>query len=97
MKKNDVFTFTAPNGAEVTGVVVLECPCYEDMEGHWEQYIIYAQNRIAFWNFNTDFPDRNRLGGILIDYAILPDYDKMLEKIERSNRVLDTFSPDDYV
>lgn len=79
MEKNDIFEFTAPNGAEVTAVVVLECPSYEDFEGRWNQYIIYAQNRLVFYNYNEDTHER-RIGGILVDYAILPDYDKLLER-----------------
>lgn len=69
MKKNDVFTFTAPNGVEVTAVVIIEWPV--------DTPIIYAQNRIAFFNCAE-----NHIGGVLVDYAILPDYDRMLENYQ---------------
>lgn len=66
MKKNEIFTFTAPNGVEVTAVVIMEWPDNTPL--------IYAQNRIAFFNC-----EENHIGGVLVDYAILPEYDAMLE------------------
>ena len=69
MNKNDVFTFTAPNGEEVTGIVIMEWPV--------DTPLIYAQNRIAFFN-----REENHIGGVVVDYAILPDYDSMLENYQ---------------
>ena len=66
MKKNDVFAFTAPNGEEVTAVVIMEWPC--------DTPIIYTQNKIAFFNCAE-----NHIGGVLVDYAIIPKYDAILE------------------
>ena len=46
MTQNDVFTFTAPNGTEVTGV------CIDIMNSNYEhgtwyvRYLCYAQNRL---------------------------------------------------
>ena len=54
MNKNDVFTFTAPNGVEVTAVV-LDCLGiinYEEVTDskHWgEKYLCYAQNRLFYY------------------------------------------------
>lgn len=54
MKKNDIFTFTAPNGVEVTAVVI-DClgTCgFEEVEDskHWdEKYLCYAQNRLFYY------------------------------------------------
>ena len=54
MKKNDVFTFTAHSGAEVTAVVI-DClgTCnFEEVEDsrHWdEKYLCYAQNRLFYY------------------------------------------------
>lgn len=54
MRKNDVFTFTAPNGVEVTAVVI-DClgTCgFEEVEDskHWdEKYLCYAQNRLFYY------------------------------------------------
>lgn len=53
MKKNEIFTFTAPNGVEVTAVVI-DClgTCnFEEVEDskHWdEKYLCYAQNRLFY-------------------------------------------------
>ena len=53
MKKNEIFTFTAPNGVEVTAVVI-DClgTCnFEQTEDsqHWdEKYLCYAQNRLFY-------------------------------------------------
>lgn len=78
MKKNEIFTFTAPNGAEVTGIVIIVLPSYENFEGHFDEYIVYAQNRIAFYHYNKDLNEGN-IGGILVDYCVIPEYDAMLE------------------
>ena len=91
MKKNDVFTFTAPNGVEVTAVVV---HVYET-RNEWysviqSDYLCYAQNRIFTYfeevgRRNAFTPDeetyilRACYGKVLVDYAVLPDYDAMLE------------------
>lgn len=73
MKKNDVFTFTDPNGVERTGVVI--AILRDDRDDKW--YLCYAQNRLF---------DYRKIEGLLpiinniVDYAILPDYDSMLEE-----------------
>ena len=91
MKKNDVFTFTAPNGVEVTAVVVKvveatipsKDPCWSERA---MMYICYAQNRLftmtakmegKIFIKNIGTP---KYGEVLVDYAILPDYDAMLER-----------------
>jgi len=53
MKKNDIFTFTAPNGAKVTAVVIdcLGTYNFEQIEDsqHWDdKYLCYAQNRLFY-------------------------------------------------
>ncbi len=52
MKKNDIFTFTAPNGAEVTAVVI-DClgTNFEEVvdSKYWDnKYLCYAQNRLFY-------------------------------------------------
>jgi hypothetical protein len=53
MNKNEIFTFTAPNGAEVRAVVI-DClgTCnFEEVidSKHWEEkYLCYAQNRLFY-------------------------------------------------
>jgi len=53
MKKNEIFTFTAPNGVEVTAVVI-DClgTCnFEEVEDskYWnDKYLCYAQNRLFY-------------------------------------------------
>ena len=54
MKPKEVFTFTAPNGVEVTAVVIdyLGTHNYEEVEDskHWdEKYLCYAQNRLFYY------------------------------------------------
>ena len=88
MKKNEIFTFTAPNGAEVTGVVI---------NAAWDNvhavnsYLCYAQNRLFIgitdnqW-IDVDSDTKQRVETpvevreVLVDYAVLPDYDAMLER-----------------
>ena len=83
MKKNDVFTFTAPNGVEVTGVVLESI-----FQGCVKSTLIcYAQNRI-FTYIEETYRKNEEIdewlkdyfyGEVLVDYAILPEYDKILE------------------
>ena len=85
MKKNEVFTFTAPNGAEVVAV------CLKDMGtvGNVTQYLCYGQNRLFTMNeFYSEWIEeagevcqesQTCYGELLVDYAILPDYDMILE------------------
>ncbi len=52
MEKNDIFTFKAPNGIEVTAVVI-DClgTNFEETEDskRWEnKYLCYAQNRLFY-------------------------------------------------
>lgn len=86
MKKNDIFTFTASNGVEVTAVVLtILRVCKTDKEKTFMcEYLCYAQNKILKvssyygevdgetkeWGFCKD--------SVIVD-AILPDYDRMLE------------------
>ena len=92
MKKNDVFTFTAPNGVEVTAVVIsvvdATLPCKIDR--YWTErrmlYICYGQNRLftmttkiegtLFWK-EVGNPE---YGEVIVDYAVLPDYDELLAR-----------------
>jgi hypothetical protein len=83
MKKNDVFTFTAPNGVEGTGVVtaIISSTKYQTIA------LCYAQNRlftfyehIAYDIETGDAESDYSYGEILVDYAILPDYDALLDR-----------------
>lgn len=83
MKKNQIFTFTAPNGAEVTAVVI------GDIFQNCAQrcFICYAQNRIFTYieeRWRKDETTNKWLkdysyGETLVDYCVLPEYDAMLE------------------
>lgn len=84
MKKNDVFTFTAPNGEEVTAVVISSVSYEVDYFKAVERWLCYAQNRLFTYEEShsvcqDDAPHKFKYGEILVDYAILPDYDRMLE------------------
>ena len=82
MKKNEIFTFTAPNGVEVTGVVtaIISRTKYQTVA------LCYAQNRLfTFYEhiaYDVESGEANydySYGEIIVDYAVLPDYDAMLE------------------
>ena len=80
MKKNDVFTFTAPNGAEVQAVAIQRLhELYDIYDGRLivEYWLCYAQNRLFIWNERTD--GDSYCAETIVDYAILPDYDKLLK------------------
>jgi hypothetical protein len=83
MKKNDVFTFTAPNGVGVTAVAVavISSSKYQTVA------LCYAQNRLftyyehIAYDVETGEPNTDyNYGEVLVDYAILPDYDALLER-----------------
>jgi len=80
MKKNQIFTFTAPNGAEVTAVVVGTTGIQKDyFEREFLTHICYAQNRL-FTFYDWVHIEQRMYGEVLVDYAILPEYDAMLEE-----------------
>ena len=87
MKKNDVFTFTAPNGVEVTAVCLDITYSYQCGEDTWYyEYLCYAQNRLfigaAYKVYEEDsykeldFTQER----VVAEYAILPDYDELLAR-----------------
>lgn len=83
MKKNDVFTFTAPNGVEVTGVVL-----HRDNIEIRNIYLCYAQNRLFIGYTDNQWVDVNghkerietpfKVKEVIVDYAVLPDYDELM-------------------
>ena len=81
MKKNDVFTFTAPNGVEVTGVCL-----YPIFKGTAVTiYVCYAQNRLFTMLEESTMTDKGiektmKYHEVIVDYAILPDYDELLAR-----------------
>ena len=59
MKKNEIFTFTAPNEVEVTAVVIDCCEehCLEQTMNYqrWcDKYLCYAQNRLFYHTVWTE-------------------------------------------
>ena len=87
MKKNEIFTFTAPNGAEVTGVVVAIIGSHEDTLATYTHYLCYA--KIPYANCAKTqlfkYVERDEIKPsfasctLLVECAVLPDYDAMLE------------------
>ena len=83
MKKNEIFTFTAPNGVEVTGIALYRNYHFEDNGFTVERWLCYAQNRLIICEHcisKSTEHDNISLDEVIVDYAILPDYDDMLEK-----------------
>lgn len=86
MKKNEIFTFTTSNGIEVTAVAIslVGKTIVKDSHGFNSMFIYtwlcYAQNRLFTYK-ETSLKDEiiRRYGEILVEYAVLPKYDKMLE------------------
>ena len=79
MKRNEIFTFTAPNGVEVTAVVVGTTGIQEDYFGRqFLNHVCYAQNRLFTYNEWVDV-EQKLYGETLVDHCILPDYDATLE------------------
>lgn len=90
MKKNDIFTFTAPNGVEVIAVVIeeihVEALVHNDVRLH--VFLCYGQNRLFkyAWFEGVDCVitktkvDEEKFVSVVVDYAILPDYDEVLAR-----------------
>ena len=99
MKRNDIFTFTAPNGEEVTAVVISRVAHEVDYKWATERFVCYAQNRLftyeeshCIWEHMNEEP-KAKYGEVIVDYAILPDYDRMFEdyqhQIDMANNYAD--------
>lgn len=79
MKKNDIFTFTAPNGVEVKGVCL-----YRIFKGAGENmYVCYAQNRLFTMLEESIMTDKGekttmKYHDTIAEYAVLPEYDELL-------------------
>lgn len=87
MKKNDVFTFTAPNGVEVVAVVVslMKKTIIKDSHGFNSMFVYdwlcYAQNRLfTYMEISHKKGINTRYGEVIVDHAILPDYDELLAR-----------------
>lgn len=74
MKKNDIFTFTAPSGVEVTAVVIDKVPCTDGVMT--DTLYCYGQNRIFTY---IETGGLHKYGKVIVDYAILPDYDELMQ------------------
>ena len=93
MKKNDIFTFTAPNGVGVTGVIIHKRILNKDFVNYIKfEYIAYAQNRLFTCTQMERIIDKENYapcpieyGKVLIDYCVIPFYDGVLEAHEMSN------------
>lgn len=112
MKKNDVFTFTAPNGVAVTAIVLNKTTHYADtIDCYSATYLCYAQNRIFTYLYTErtlpvcigqdeygddrfEYQDvkQYEYGEVIVDYAILPDYDKALEAYQHQLDMADDYA-----
>ena len=93
MNKNDIFTFTTPNGVEITAVVV--CLLNKSEYSTLQQYLCYTQNRLFTCYTGINYEDNKQFrmcGNVVVDYAILPDYDKMLEDYQHQLDMADDYA-----
>ena len=89
MKKNDIITFKAPNGVEVTAVIInrYDSAYYVQEENKVKadkMVLAYAQNRLVLLKDDRVWLNGKYFGNlvqarILVDYCIIPEYDKMLK------------------
>ena len=89
MEKHDIFTFTAPNGVEVTGVVIDLVGFDVHLRTSTTNWLCYAQNRLFLCLEKTDiYTEETTIEyctKVLIDYCVIPFYDGVLEAHEMSN------------
>lgn len=86
MKKNEIFTFTAPNGTEVTAVCLKNMGTIDNMT----QYLCYGQNTLFTMNeFCSEWVEESgeackdthiEYGEVIIEPVTIPYYDIVLEK-----------------
>ena len=98
MKKTDIFTFTAPNGVEVTAIVIARVAYEVDYKWATERFMCYAQNRLftyeeshCIWEHMHE-EHRFKYGEVFVDYAILPDYDALLENYQHQLDVANDYT-----
>lgn len=85
MKKNEIFTFTAPNGVEVTAVVIASVGFAVHVRTAERTYLCYSQNKLFTYIEKKDIYTYEvvmEYGEVIVDYAILPEYDTMLENYQ---------------
>ena len=83
MKIGDIFTFTAPNGVEVTAIALYAVTLFNDSTFIGNKWICYAQNRLfTMMDYKEGIKkyENPEYGEVIVDYAVLPDYDSMLER-----------------
>lgn len=79
MKRNDIFTFTAPNGVEVEGVCL-----HRIFQGVGRTlYVCYAQNRLFTMLEESIMTDKGeeitmKYQEVIAEYAVIPEYDELL-------------------
>ena len=89
MKKNEIFTFTAPNGVEVTGVVInwYDNAYYVQEENKVKadkMILAYAQNRLVLLKDDRVWLNGKYFGNlgqarILVEYCVIPELDELLK------------------
>ena len=108
MNKNDIFEFTAPNGVEVTAVALWEVSTMEEEyvdEGVWgiaTTWLCYAQNRLftlieTCHQYEVGYEEiatsiSKEYGENIVNYAILPDYDSLLEDYQHQLDMADDYA-----
>lgn len=84
MKKNEIFTFTAPDGVEVTAIAINRVAYEVDYKQAVERWLCYAQNRLFTYEeihsiVREDSPNRFKYGNVIVEYCTIPKYDTILE------------------
>jgi hypothetical protein len=88
MEKGTIFQCTAPNGADITAVVL---SCYNESQ-FLETNICYGQNRLFECvvltiyevddNFKEHLTTDYMMGDTIIDYCVIPELDEELAKVK---------------
>lgn len=84
MKKNEIFTFTAPNGVEVTAIAINRVAYEVDYKQAVERWLCYAQNRLFTYEESHPICQENtphsfKYGEDIVSYCTIPEYDIILE------------------
>lgn len=84
MEKGDIFTFEAPNGVEVTAVVIDLVATEFGLGMTTFRWLCYAQNRLFTYEEHKDRWNNDAItynfGKIIIDCLSLPEFDEILQR-----------------
>lgn len=83
MKKNEIFTFIAPDGVEVKAIAIYAITLFDGNKFIGNKWICYAQNRLFImmdYKEGIKKYEEPEYKEVIVGYCILPEYDELLKQ-----------------